>query len=142
MNRWTTTILALLFVNSAQAFGSGTGRPNDEHELRMMEYTWVAAVSSGQHEQLQRMIDDEYMEIMLDGRQRTKTDLLNAHPLSADVTQELREMEVSVTGNTATVTGINRVRFHPQAQPQDFRFVDTFIRRSSGWKVIRSQMSR
>jgi ketosteroid isomerase-like protein len=58
---------------------------------------------------------------------------------------ELSEMNIRIDGNTAVVTGVNRVKGRDEkGQPFDFRtrFTDTFIRRDGRWQVWATQGTR
>jgi len=58
---------------------------------------------------------------------------------------ELSEMNIRVDGNTAVVTGVNRVKGRDEkGQPFDVRtrFTDTFIKRDGRWQVWATQGTR
>ncbi|WP_144112107.1 nuclear transport factor 2 family protein [Paraburkholderia sp. BCC1886] len=134
------TLIALLIHGfSSAAFASPA---DDEATLKAMEQTWITAVSTTDRVTLEKLLDDAFIETSANGQRRSKSDLLLASPPQPGSSQTLADLNVRLTGDTAIVTGINRFKPNPGAQPVDYSFTDVFIRRAEGWRILSSQMTR
>jgi hypothetical protein len=130
---------ALLFCFTASpAFATS----QDELTLKTMEQTWITATSNTDSVTLDKLLDDSFVETTPSGTRRGKSDLLLASPPPPGSTQTLMDMDVRVNGNTAVVTGINHFKRDPGAQPVDYSFMDVFVRKPEGWRVMSAQMTR
>jgi hypothetical protein len=115
---------------------------NDEAVLKAMEQTWIIAIANTDRGTMNRLLDDSFVETSPNGQRRTKSDLLLASPPPPGSSQALTDVDVRLLGDTAIVTGTNRFRPSPVAQPVDYSFTDVFMRKADGWRVVSSQMSR
>ncbi|RAR61839.1 uncharacterized protein DUF4440 [Paraburkholderia unamae] len=114
----------------------------DQAALLQLEQSWVDAAPTHDRTVLDQLLDDSYIETTPSGVRRTKADVMNAPPPPAGATQTLRDMQVSLNGDTAVVQGINRYQPPQSTQYMDFTFTDVFVRHDGRWRVISSQSTR
>jgi ketosteroid isomerase-like protein len=116
----------------------------DEQTLLQMEKDWSAAAKRKDTGWMERNYADGYTWTGPEGNiNDRKTDIAE----TADVTFESLEasdMRVSVSGDTAVVTGISTLKgtFKTQDISGKYRFTDTFVRRGGRWMILASQSTR
>lgn len=115
---------------------------DDDAVLQQLELTWVHATATGDRAELAKVLDDSYIETNAKGQRRSKSDVLSASPLPPGSTQTLIDLDVHVTGDTAVVTGTNRLRISASEVPQNFAFTDVFVRQNGTWRATASHLSR
>lgn len=122
------------------------GHPLTEgNVLLYMENDWNEAVRKKDVAWFERNFADDATEVSSrNGALETKADAIASMKTDKTVFEslELSELSVRVDGNSAIVTGVNRVRGRgDEGKPFDrrVRFTDTFIKRDGRWQVWASQ---
>jgi ketosteroid isomerase-like protein len=136
------TVSALLFCLVESPALAVNQRDQDEATLKEMEQTWVTAVTNGDRVTLAKLLDDSFIETSPNGMRRSKSDLLLAPSPASGSSQTLVDLDVRVNGDTAIVSGTNRFRPALDAQAVNYAFTDVFVRKTEGWRVMSSQMTR
>lgn len=125
---------------------SNAGHPlNDAGVLVYMEREWNDASKRGDVAWFERNYADDATDISsrtgaLHSKEEEIASMKNDKTMLDSL--ELSDMDVRVEGNSAIVTGINRVRGKDvQGQPFDrrVRFTDTYIKRDGRWQVWATQ---
>lgn len=128
-----------------QFVGSTGHALNDAAHLLYMENDWNNAFMKRDVAWFERHYADDMTEVSLrNGALHGKSDAIKAVRDDKSVFESvaLSEMNVRMDGNTAVVTGVNRVRGRDdKGKPMDmrFRFTDTFVKRDGRWLVWATQ---
>lgn len=120
--------------------------PTDEDEvleqLKEIEDDWVNANITGDKDAINRILADDYASTAEDGTVEKKADYIkNLRPSPNIKSQDYDELDLSLKGNTATLSGITTVYFTDR-KAERYRFTDTFTWRDGRWQAISSQASR
>jgi ketosteroid isomerase-like protein len=124
-----------------QVVGNAGHTLNDASILLYMEHDWNDARKRKDVAWFERNIADDATGVSsTTGAIQTKREAIEAMRSDKSVIEsiELREPTVRVEGNTAVVTGINRLRGRDeQGKPFDrrIRFTGTYIKRDGRWQV-------
>lgn len=133
-------------TNNANSSGTDENAPSDEDEvldqLEEMENDWADANVKADKQALGRILADEFVGTAGDGTVEKKAQYIaNIQPDNSIKSQTFSDLDLSLRGNTAILTGINTVKFSNGAS-QRYRFTDTFVWRDGRWQAISSQASR
>lgn len=116
---------------------------SDEDVIVSIEHDWVQAIAQQDRAKLDRLLDDQYVEITPAGKRRTKADALEAPPLPSGSSQTLEDLQVHMGDNeTAVVTGVDVYRQSAHDEARSYRFIDVLKRRADGWRIVSSHMSQ
>jgi ketosteroid isomerase-like protein len=85
---------------------------------------------------------DDWSVTHIDAQVITKTRALEMCRTGPPVTSAVDQLTVRVYGDTAIVTGRNRVAVSGGAQTITLRFTDVFVRRDGNWIVVASHATR
>jgi hypothetical protein len=114
---------------------------NDEAALKSLEERWVSASMHHDRDTLNALLDDSYREFTPAGVGRTKSDVLKAPPAPAGSRQKLEDLQVSVQGDRAIVSGENHF-MAPNGQEAVFAFENGYQRRDGIWRAVASWIAR
>lgn len=113
---------------------------NDEAALKSFEERWIAASMHHDRDTLDALLDDSYRETSAAGKTRSKRDVLKAPAAPAGSREMLQDLQVSVDGDQAVVTGENRF-MAPNGQESVLIFADSFERRDGDWRAVSSEIA-
>jgi ketosteroid isomerase-like protein len=124
---------------------SDAGAPlNDAGQLLYMEMEWADAVKKRDLAWLERHYAEAYRYTTPDGALNDKrTDIEDTKNTTFD-SMELSDMNVTVNGDTAVITGINTLKgkYKNQDISGRYRFTDIFVKQNGAWKILASQGTR
>ena len=120
--------------------------PTDKDEvlrqLTTLENEWNNANLKADKAAVTRILADEFRGVAGDGTVEDKEQYLANMRANTDIkTLTLSDLNVSLMGNNAVMTGLNTAKFKKGAD-QVYRFTDTFIWRDGRWQAISSQATR
>lgn len=122
-----------------------TAAPTDEEkvlpELRDLENEWTLANINADKKALDRILADDYVGTSSDGKRQGKAEYINTI-VRDTVTEkwEFNELQVTLNGDRATLTGV--VRFTVRQQDLPYRFTDKFVWRDGRWQATGSEVSQ
>lgn len=128
-----------------QAVGNTGHALNDAAHLIYMESDWNNAMMKRDAAWFERHYADDMTEVSVgNGALLRKADAIKSLKDNKSVfdSLDLSEVNVRMDGNTAVVTGVNRIRGRDdKGKPMDmrFRFTDTFVKRDGRWLVWATQ---
>jgi ketosteroid isomerase-like protein len=118
---------------------------NDRSILAALDTEYQLAVQNNDAETMDRILADDFILVLGDGRTFNKTDLLNAAKNEDEIYeyQEDSQQTVRVWGDTAVVTALLRSKGTSHGRPFEHKlwFSDTYVRTSSGWRYVFGQAS-
>ena len=128
-----------------QTSGQTTAREGDQSILEALEREWSAAVVKGDPLPLEKILSEDCTLTGPDGSVLTKSQAIEG-VRSGDFKFESLDpgrMQVRIYGDAAVVTGGGEVkgRYKDQDLSGTQRWTDTFIKRSSGWQCVASQVA-
>jgi ketosteroid isomerase-like protein len=114
--------------------------------LLQLEHDWRTACRDGDSATVARIEDERYVRTDEQGDASTRADDLGEIEAHSIVYSQLenRDEAVSLSGDTAVVTGITALEGVAGDRPfkLELRFTDTFVRRGDGWKLLSTQLQR
>lgn len=128
-----------------QAVGNTGHAVNDAGQLMYMENEWNEAAKKRDMGWFERHYADDLTEISSrNGARLNKADAIKQMKADKSVLEsaELSETNVRMEGNTAIVTGVNRVKGRDEqgkAFDMRVRFTDVFVKRDGRWLVWATQ---
>jgi ketosteroid isomerase-like protein len=146
---WARSVHFLEKRNGKWQAVSNAGTPmNDAMTLSYMELDWNNADMKRDTNWFERNFAADYSSVSSsDGKLSNKAEDIADNKTGKRVLEsiELSDVNVRIEGNTAVVTGVNRVKGRDDKnQPMDyrFRFTDTFIKRDGRWQAWATQGTR
>ncbi|WP_447746513.1 nuclear transport factor 2 family protein [Pseudomonas nicosulfuronedens] len=130
-----------LVVATSISTSAWAAAPNDEQTILQLEQQWIDASTQSNHAFINKLLDENYVNITTRGAIRNKQAVLDARPMPAGSTQTLSEMQVRIHTNVAVVTGINTFRLNMVATPVEVAFSDIFQKQNGSWKLISAHES-
>ncbi len=124
---------------------SDAGGPlGDAGQLLYMEMEWADAVKKRDLAWMERHYAEEYRFTTPDGALSDKRTDIEDTKNSAYDSMELSDMNVTVSGDTAVITGINTLKgkYKNQDISGKYRFTDTFVKHNGEWKILATQSTR
>lgn len=130
-------------VNDNPEGAEDTPPPTDEAavlvELTNLEHEWTVANVNADKKKLDRILADDYVGTS-EGRSQSKADYLREIQRDTTIQRwDFDDLEVSLKGDRATLSGI--VRFRVRNQDMSFRFVDKFVWRDGRWQATSSEVN-
>lgn len=146
------TIALLIGAVSSSALGQGADptvrrRRAAESEVRKLDREWGAAVVRRDAAALDRLLAEDYMRLDPSGETTNKAqEIAEAKaPTFVSAVESLRteDVEVSVSGGRATVTGIvvASVRLDGQGIRERYGYTRTFAWRDGRWRIVSAQLT-
>lgn len=112
------------------------------NQLTELENEWAEANAKGDKDTIDRILAEEFVGVAGDGTVERKAQYLaDLQPDPTIKSQTFSELDLSLKGNSAILTGINSAKFS-NGKTERFRFTDTFVWRDGRWQAISSQASR
>lgn len=140
----------LIFVALLACVGtSASPAPEDADsdaaaKILAMQHVWGQAYVSKDPKALERILDDEFVNVDSDGILQTKAEVVAEVRTSTTVQFLTESMIVHLHGNTAIVTGVFEIKGVSRGKPyaQRERFVDTWLYRNGQWTSIAGLVTR
>jgi ketosteroid isomerase-like protein len=118
---------------------------DDKAILAALDTEYQLAVQNNDAETMDRILADDFILVLGDGKTFTKADLLAAARNEDEIYeyQEDSQQTVRVWGDTAVVTALLRSKGTSHGKPFEHKlwFSDTYIRTPSGWRYAFGQAS-
>lgn len=118
---------------------------DDKAILAALDTEYQLAVEKNDAETMDRILADDFILVLGDGKTFTKADLLAAARNEDEIYeyQEDSQQTVRVWGDTAVVTALLRSKGTSHGTPFEHKlwFSDTYIRTPSGWRYAFGQAS-
>lgn len=130
----------------ALAVATITPVQRDQAEVTALDTAFQAAVKANDADAMAKVLADDYVLVLGDGRTQNKADLrAEAREKLRDYErQEELEQHVRVWGDTAVVTAklwLKGTRRDGSAFDYQLWFSDTYVRTPQGWKYVLGQAS-
>ena len=117
----------------------------DKSVVAALDTEYQLAVENNDVETMDRILADDFILVLGDGKVFTKADLLASAKNKEAIYeyQEDTEQTVRIRGDTAVVTALLRSKGTEKGVPFEHKlwFSDTYIRTSSGWRYAFGQAS-
>ena len=132
---------ALLAAAQAQATPA-----DDQKAVAALDTQYQAAVRDNDATTMARILADDFVLVIGNGKTFTKSDLLKA-ALDKDAIYEHQEdsrQTVRVWGDTAVVTALLWAKGTDHGKPFEYRlwFSDTYVRTAAGWRYVMGQAAQ
>jgi len=141
MRRLTLFVL-MVFAGTAAGRAQGTSQGTSDSDVTAkivaMEHMWSQAYVLKDPKALERILDDNFVNVESDGKLMNKADMM-AEVRASTILQVLTEsMVVNLHGDTAIVTGIFLMKGVERGKPfaQRERFLDTWFCKDGQWVTI------
>lgn len=124
-----------------------TQHQRDGETVAALDLEFQAAVGRNDAVTMDRILADDFVLILGDGRLETKQDLLQEARSNGIVWERQEEIEdsqtVRVWGDTAVVTAKLWIKGSRDGRPFERKlwFSDTYVRTAAGWKYVLGQAS-
>jgi hypothetical protein len=131
-------------ANSTTPTVNSTGAPTDHDavmsDLSEIEEAWIQANVDGDKRALRDILSNDFAGTASDGTVQTKAEYLDAAKPEENVkTWETSDLKLSLTGNTAVLTGI--LKWVTTSGTERYRFTDRFAWQDGRWQAVGSQAS-
>jgi hypothetical protein len=114
--------------------------------LTDLENEWTVANINADKKKLNRILADDYVGTTFDGKTQGKADYLRTIERDTAIQKwEFDDLNVSLVGNRATLTGVLHLEVKNQSGevgPFSFRFTDKFVWRGNRWQAVSSEVKR
>jgi ketosteroid isomerase-like protein len=145
MNRSSSLLGGLAAVGVSFATAAGAGVAEDQKALADLDTRYQQAVKNNDAKTMDRILADDFLLVIGDGKQFTKADLLQEAKSGTTryKHQEDTEQTVRVWGNTGVVTAKLWVVGTEDGHAVDYVlwFSDTYVRTPAGWRYVFGQAS-
>lgn len=146
MRTRTTAAIALLWL-AAAAGSAALAADDDRAAVAALDTAYQAAVKANDAAAMARILAEDFVLVLGDGRSFNREDLLGA-ARSATIRYERQEeapgtQTVRVYGDTAVVTARLWIKGtdHGAAFDRELWFSDVYVRRPGGWRYVFGQAS-
>jgi len=141
MKKLFSAAAAFLAIASLPAFAQNAA--NDEGgRVLGLEKAWNHAIEAKDTKALDQLLAPTFVAVEIDGSVASKSEFLaSIKAPEYQPSQAVNEdMSVQVYGNSAVVVGIFRIKGMENGKPYVHRerFIDTWIKRDSGWQCVSS----
>lgn len=135
--------------NDNLAADDTTPPPANEQEvlsdLTDLEHDWTVANINADKKKLDRILADDYVGTLPDGKQQGKAEYLRTATRDTAIQKwNFEDLKVSLRGDRATLTGILQVEIKDergQDQSVAFSFTDKFVWRDGRWQATGSEVN-
>jgi ketosteroid isomerase-like protein len=126
-----------------RVLSNATHPVGDDMQVGYLDLEWNTAELKGDRAWFERTLTDDYLGVSSrDGKLESKDEFLAEFGKTKVTTAETTDMDVSVDGDSALVTGIYVTR-GTEADGKAFqrrtRYIDSFVRRDGRWQIRSSQ---
>jgi Domain of unknown function (DUF4440) len=109
-------------------------------ELTDLEKEWMVANLSADKEKLNRILADDYVVQVNQGRLQSKADYIrDIQPTPSISNWEFKDLKLSLVGDRATVSGT--LSYFVQDRKRVFDFTDKFVWRDGRWQATGTEMN-
>ena len=110
---------------------------NDLEHVSRLDHTWNGAYQNRDVEALERVLAEDWVAFIPEGRKLTKPEILGAVPHNPDTKLTFDEFEVTLFGDTAITRGrLTAVGAETRRQ----RFLPVYARRQGQWQAVSVQV--
>ncbi len=102
-----------------------------------MEHRWIHAIATGDKAALAKILAPDFVDVSWRGEIRNRADALARPAAPASSSQQLKDLDVRVYGDTAFVNGLNLVAI--KNRRWKIRFTDVFTRQGGAWRAVSAQ---
>jgi ketosteroid isomerase-like protein len=145
MNRSAFLLSGLVAVSVSLTTPATAGVTEDQKALANLDTQYQQAVKSNDAKTMDRILADDFLLVIGDGKQFTKADLLQEAKSGTTryQHQEDAEQSVRVWGDTGVVTAKLWVKGTEDGHAVDYVlwFSDTYVRTPAGWRYVFGQAS-
>jgi len=126
---------------------AGATPESDRRTVAAMDVAYQAAVKRNDAEAMARILHEDFVLVLGDGKTYTRTDLLDNARNKSIVYERQDEDEgtqiVRVWGDTAVITARLWLKGVSRGEPFEYRlwFSDTYVRTPEGWRYVFGQAS-
>jgi ketosteroid isomerase-like protein len=144
-NRRFSGLLAMAAAGSLAASALSAGPADDRRILSEMDIAYQAAVKANDAETMDRILHEDFVLVLGDGRLHTKADLLHSartrHVSFEQQDEDPGTQVVRLYGDTAIVSARLWLKGRVDGEDFDFRvwFSDTYVRTPQGWRYAFAQ---
>ncbi|HZH43927.1 MAG TPA: nuclear transport factor 2 family protein [Lysobacter sp.] len=114
--------------------------PRDEDALRALEHAWNTAIVERDPAALERILDDEFRLVWIDGSVSDKAAMLRGLATrKVEIEPFVTEnVEIRIYGDAAVVTGqfSQTVRLGERSETNRFAYTDVYRRTAAGWRAV------
>jgi len=132
------------FVHAADPKDAYTAR--DEADILQLEAEWAKAIQSRDTAVMERLLAPEYVGVDPAGVAASKAQeiaMFKGGDLKFDsIVTGQQKVKVYIGGVIVTGTSSVKGKFKDQDISGEYRFIDIFERKSSGWQVVYSQLTK
>ncbi|HET6890621.1 MAG TPA: DUF4440 domain-containing protein, partial [Pyrinomonadaceae bacterium] len=119
--------------------------PADENkvlaDLTQLEHEWTAANINADKKALDRILADDYVSLLENGRTQGKADYIATIERDNSIERwDFEDLKVSLKGNRATLTGL--IRYQLRKREAAFLFIDKYVWRDGRWQAVSSQIKQ
>lgn len=144
----TLTVFAIFFSSCTAPEEKATASPapstalteNVEQVLTKLERDWAEAIVKGDAATIDRLLADDFIATLWDGKSETKAQHIEAVKSGAYKVESMNldEIKVHVFGDTAVVTLRQTEKSKTNGKDNSgwYRFTDTWIKRNGKWQVV------
>jgi hypothetical protein len=131
-------------LNSTTPTVNSTDAPTDHDvvmsDLSEIEEAWLQANVDGDKRALRDILSNDYVGTASDGSVQSKAEYLDAAKPDENVkTWETSDLKLSLSGNTAVLTGM--LKWVTTSGTERYRFTDSFAWQDGRWQAVSSQAS-
>ena len=110
---------------------------NDLEHVSRLDHTWNGAYQNKDAEALERVLAEDWVAFIPEGRKLTKPEILEAVPHNPDAQLTFDEFEVTLFGDTAITRGrLTAVGAETRRQ----RFLPVYAQRQGQWQAVSVQV--
>jgi ketosteroid isomerase-like protein len=137
-------LTSAFFVRAAERKDAYTVR--DEGDVLQLESQWSKAIQSGDTAAMERLLAHDYVGVDPAGASTSKSqeiDMFRKGDLKIESIQAgEQKIKVYIGGVIVTGKSTIKAKFKDQDISGDYRFIDVFERKPSGWQVVYSQLTK
>jgi ketosteroid isomerase-like protein len=113
----------------------------DKNTLIALEHQWLDAIERRDTSFLNSLLDNDFVDTTVNGRQRSKHDVVTKPAVRGYDTQTLQSLTVHLHGDVAVVNGANLIVGKNHSYTVTVYFTDVFQKLDGQWKAIAAQES-
>ena len=145
MTRMLAWCVTCFFLFSNSAWSQTPPKSKAEKAVAALEERWLRSQKENNPDLIAPSVADKFVATQSDGKVIGKTEMLASAKASKYSGAEYGDVKVTVFGNTAIVTGFEKLKgTDSSGHPLDVneRFTDTWVKMSNGiWQCVASQQT-
>lgn len=140
------TLVAIILALSSLAAAQTRGESRTEKRIRRINSEIAEAGLRGDKATAERLIADDYLYTGMDGKTRTKAQIIkDMQPMPASIKYSSKMEDVAIRdfGGTAVMSYrmVEDVEINGQKNSTEYRSTDVFMRRKGKWQLIATHTS-